>query len=116
MRKLAALSALLFAAPLLAHDFWIEPTTFHPEVGSMVGLSLRVGQGFRGDPVPRMTEKIVKFVLVTPAGAEKPVEGVPGRDPAGIARVGEPGYLVIGYRSQPSSIELPAEKIGRAHV
>ena len=60
-------------APLLAHDFWIEPTTFRPEVGSMVGLSLRVGQDFRGDPVPLMPDKIVKFVTVSAAGVETPV-------------------------------------------
>ena len=102
---------LFFAAgSLFAHDFWIEPTTFRPEVGSTVGLALRVGQGFRGDPVPRMNEKIVKFVLVSPSGAETQIEGIAGRDPAGRARIGTPGYVVAGYRSSPSSLELPADK------
>ena len=110
MKELFAVGALVFAAPLLAHDFWIEPTTFRPEVGSIVGLSLRVGQGFRGDPVPLMPDKIVKFVTVSPAGAETPVGGIPGRDPAGRARVTEQGFLVAGYRSSPSSLELPADK------
>jgi len=110
MRRLIAACTFAVAAPLLAHDFWIEPTTFRPEVGSLVGLGLRVGQGFRGDPVPRMSDKIVKFVLVSPSGAEKPVEGVSGRDPAGVARVPEAGFLVVGYRSSPSRIDLPAEK------
>jgi uncharacterized GH25 family protein len=110
LKKLFAACVFAVAAPLLAHDFWIEPTSFHPEVGSLVGLGLRVGQGFRGDPVPRMNEKIVKFVLVSPSGAEKPVEGISGRDPAGRTRVDEAGYLVVGYRSSPSPIELPAEK------
>ena len=110
MRKLAAICAFGMAAPLFAHDFWIEPASFHPEVGSVVGLSLRVGQGFRGDPVPLNPARIVKFVTVYPAGAETPVDGVPGRDPAGRARVTEPGYVVVGYRSSPSFLELPAEK------
>jgi uncharacterized GH25 family protein len=109
-RLFAAGAFVLAAAPLLAHDFWIEPTTFRPEVGSTVGLSLRVGQGFRGDPVPLMPDKIVKFVTVSSAGAETPVGGIPGRDPAGRARVTEPGYTVAGYRSSPSSLELPADK------
>ena len=111
MKKLLTAAAVLLAAtPLLAHDFWIEPTTFHPEVGSMVGLSLRVGQGFRGDPVPIMPDKIVKFVAVSAAGAEAPAAGIPGRDPAGRARVTEPGFLIAGYRSSPSNLELPADK------
>lgn len=111
MKKLFAACALvLAAAPLLAHDFWIEPTTFHPEVGSMVGLSLRVGQGFRGDPVPLMPDRIVKFVTVSAAGAETTAAGIPGRDPAGRARVTEPGFVISGYRSSPSNLELPADK------
>lgn len=110
MRKLFAAWAFVIAAPLLAHDFWIEPTSFHPEVGSLVGLSLRVGQGFRGDPVPLMPDKIVRFETVSAAGAETPVDGVPGRDPAGMARIAAPGYVVAGYRSSPSYLELPAEK------
>jgi uncharacterized GH25 family protein len=57
-----------------------------------------------------MSEKIVKFVLVSPLGAEKAVEGISGRDPAGVARVNEAGFLVVGYRSSPSRIDLPSEK------
>ena len=111
MKKLlTAVAVVLAATPLLAHDFWIEPTTFHPEVGSMVGLSLRVGQGFRGDAVPLMPDKIVKFVTVSAAGVETAAGGIPGRDPAGRARVAEPGFVIAGYRSSPSSLELPADK------
>jgi uncharacterized GH25 family protein len=110
VRKLVAICAFVLAAPLLAHDFWIEPTGFRPEVGSVVGLSLRVGQGFRGDPVPLNPARIAKFVTVSPAGAETPVDGVPGGDPAGTARIAAPGYVVAGYRSSPSFLELPGDK------
>jgi uncharacterized GH25 family protein len=109
MTLVRAVVLFLAAGRLLAHDFWIEPTSFQPQVGETVAFSLRVGQGFRGDPVPRMSESIEKFVLLSRAG-EKPVEGVPGRDPAGTARIPEPGYLVVGYRSRPRPLELPAEK------
>jgi uncharacterized GH25 family protein len=109
-KLLTAAAVVLAATPLFAHDFWIEPTTFHPEVGSTVGLSLRVGQGFRGDPVPLMPDKIVKFVTVSAAGVETAAGGIPGRDPAGRARVSEPGFVIAGYRSSPSSLELPADK------
>lgn len=109
MRRGAALLPFLAAARLLAHDFWIEPTTYRPQVGETVGLALRVGQGFRGDPVPRRPGLIEKFVAASSAGV-KPVEGVTGRDPAGVARTGEPGWVAVGYRSRPKSHELPAEK------
>lgn len=102
--------ALFFAAaPLLAHDFWIEPSTFHPEVGATVGIALRVGENFHGDPVPRMPGRIRRFVLVSPSG-ETPVEGVDSQDPAGVARISGPGVQVVGYRSNPSRVDLEAEK------
>ncbi|HEY6064954.1 MAG TPA: DUF4198 domain-containing protein [Thermoanaerobaculia bacterium] len=105
----AALVLFFAAARVLAHDFWIEPTTFRPDVGSRVGLALRVGQGFRGDPVPRLPELIEKFVAVS-GGGEQTVGGAPGRDPAGSATIAEPGWIVVGYRSRPKPLELPADK------
>lgn len=102
--------ALFFAAaPLLAHDFWIEPSTFRPDVGATVGIALRVGEGFRGDPVPRMPGRIQRFVLASPSG-ESPVDGVEGQDPAGVARISEPGIQVVGYRSNTSRVDLEAAK------
>ena len=110
MKRLFAVLAFVLAAPLLAHDFWIEPTSFRPEVGSLVGFSLRVGQSFRGDPVPLNPDKVVKFVTLPAAGAETPVDGVPGSDPAGRVRIVAPGYVIAGYRSNPSNLELPPDK------
>jgi hypothetical protein len=109
VKSVFSLALFLAAAPGLAHDFWIEPTSFRPDVGATVGLALRVGQNFRGDPVPRSPESIEKFVAVSRAG-ETPVEGVTGRDPAGIAGISDPGYVVVGYRSRPKPIDLAAEK------
>jgi uncharacterized GH25 family protein len=109
--KVAGLAPVIFlgAARLLAHDFWIEPTSFRPEVGSEVGVGLRVGEHFRGDPVPRATEKIERFIVSSRSG-ERDVEGVPGGDPAGVTRVADRGYLVLGYRSRHSRVDLPADK------
>ena len=92
-----------------AHDFWIEPSTFRPTVGSELAIALRVGEHFRGEPVPRADPRIVKFILASEAG-EKPIEGLPGTDPAGLLRIESPGLLVIGYRSHRSSITLEAER------
>jgi len=102
-------AALLAAAPALAHDFWIEPSSFRPQTPAQVRVALRVGQDFRGDPVPRDDRRILRFVLVGPAG-EAPIPGLPGTDPAGFARVDRPGLYVIGYRSGRTPITLDAEK------
>jgi len=102
----------LSRAPLFAHDLWIEPTTFSPEPGQIVGVRLRVGQDLLGDPLPRDPALVNQFVVEDAAG-RKPVYGRDGADPAGFLRVAMPGLLVIGYHSNPSAIELAAEKFNQ---
>ena len=106
---LLAVASALLTAPTLAHDFWIEPSSFHPPAGSELAVSLRVGEHFRGDPVPRADARIVKFVLSSASG-ESPIGGFPATDPAGLVKVASPGLSLIGYRSQRTAITLEAEK------
>jgi len=96
-------------ASLSAHDMWIDPTTFSPESGQIVGMRLRVGQDLLGDPVPRDPALINQFVVEDGAG-RKPLVGRVGADPAGFLRVATPGLLVIGYHSNPSPVEQTPEK------
>ncbi len=110
MRASVLAAAVVFsAAPALAHDFWMEPSSFRPAVGSSVDVRLLVGEKFKGEPVPRNPAKIVQFVMLGPEG-EAPVLGRPGDDPAGRAIVAAGGVHVIGYRGNRSSIELEAGK------
>jgi len=106
---LVLFTVLAASASLSAHDFWIEPTGFMADVGRIVGVKLRVGQDFHGDPVPRSDELIVDFVVVDASGRRQ-VVGRDGSDPAGLLRVISPGLTVIGYRSRPSAVTLPADK------
>lgn len=96
-------------ASLLAHDMWIEPTSFTPELGRVLGLKLRVGDDFRGEPIPRNDELIERFV-VTDANGSRGVVGRPGADPAGLLRVTATGPMVVGYQSRPNSVLLSASK------
>jgi uncharacterized GH25 family protein len=98
---------LLFTlAPLaFAHDFWIEPSTFHPAPGQTVLVSLRVGQSFAGDPVPRSAQLIDSFTV-----NDKPILGFENHDPAGFFRADNGSVSMIGYRSKPSPLELDAAK------
>jgi uncharacterized GH25 family protein len=105
-------SILLSVTPLAAHDMWIEPMTFSPEAGEIVGVRLRVGQDFLGDPIPRDPALINQFV-VEDAEGRKPVVGRTGADPAGFVRAAMPGVLVIGYRSNPSAVAQTAEKFNQ---
>lgn len=98
----------LFAVSARAHDFWIEPTTYRPAGGETVYLSLRVGESFAGDPVPRSSRRIESFTM-RDAGGEREVEGIENGDPAGMITAGKTP-AVIGYHSRFSEVELPREK------
>jgi len=108
MKRLAAL-ALLLASPAAAHDFWIEPSTFHPAAGERITVSFRVGQQLLGDPVARAPELIDRFFIRGNLD-ERPVVGRGGMEPAGIAFVSGPGLHWIGYQSNASPLTLDAKK------
>jgi uncharacterized GH25 family protein len=103
---------LVSGAPLLAHDMWIEPATFSPQTGDIVGVKLRVGQDLLGDPLPR-DPKLIKSFVVEDAEGRKPLVGRTGADPAGYLRITAPGMHVVGYSSNPSQVELGAEKFNQ---
>ncbi|NOT58551.1 MAG: DUF4198 domain-containing protein [Deltaproteobacteria bacterium] len=113
LRVSLTVAVIAFSSPLLcAHDMWIEPTTFSPAPGQMIGVRLRVGQDLLGDPLPRDAARINQFVVEDGAG-RKPVVGRHGTDPAGFLRVTAPGLFVIGYHSHPSAVELTADKFNQ---
>jgi hypothetical protein len=104
-----AIFVALLAVRAAAHDFWIEPSTFHPMVGDRVTAALRVGQKLAGDPLPKIPPLIDRFVLRGSAG-ERPVVGRAGADPAGIAFITEGGLHWIGYQSNPYPVALEGAK------
>jgi uncharacterized GH25 family protein len=115
LRRLGLLvvtAIVLWRVPLVAHDMWIEPTTFSPELGQIVSVRLRVGQDLLGDPLP-LDPSLVNQFLVRDAAGVRPVVRRDGGDPAGLLRVATPGMLVIGYRSNPSAIEMAADKFNQ---
>lgn len=114
MKRLAIVVAaiILSGGSLAAHDMWIEPMTFSPEAGEIVGVRLRVGQDLLGDPMARDPALIDQFV-VQDAEGRKPVVGRSGADPAGFVRAATPGVLIIGYRSNPSPLVQTPEKFNQ---
>ncbi|MGH9424590.1 MAG: DUF4198 domain-containing protein, partial [Thermoanaerobaculia bacterium] len=101
---------LLVACHAFAHDFWIEPSTFHPAAGDRVTAALRVGQKLSGDPLPRIPSLIERFIIKGENGVEGPMIGRTGADPAGIALISDPGLHWIGYQSTPYPVALEAQK------
>ena len=103
---------VLSSAALSAHDMWIEPTTFAPAIGEIVGVKLRVGENLLGDPLAVDPALVNQFLVADTAG-EAPVVRRDGSDPAGLLRVASPGLRIIGYRSNPSAVETSADKFNQ---
>jgi hypothetical protein len=97
---------------LLAHDMWIEPTSYRPEIGRIMALRLRVGQDFLGDPLPRVPPLIERFVVADGDG-ERAVVGRDGADPAGLFLPAKPGLVLVGYHSKPSPVVLTPQKFNQ---
>jgi uncharacterized GH25 family protein len=106
------LAIFLAAIRLSAHDFWIEPASFAPQAGQILSVRLRVGQDMMGDPVPRDSSLVKEFVAAD-AGGRKPLVGRDGSDPAGYLRVDGMGLTVIGYSSNPSTVDMTADKFNQ---
>ena len=109
---LVIVAALAMTQRSSAHDLWIEPSAYTPAPGRIVGVRLRVGQDFIGDPVARDPALIERFVSVTPA-ATTPVPGQDGNDPAGLIRPTADGLVILAYSSKPFPIVLPPEKFAQ---
>ncbi|MCC7293145.1 MAG: DUF4198 domain-containing protein [Phycisphaerales bacterium] len=97
------------AAPARSHDLWLEPSTFSAKVNELIHVSIRVGEHFKGEPVPRDPARIERFVMLGPEG-ERPVAGKEGDEPAGMTRAGQAGVHAIGYVTYGVHLELEAEK------
>jgi hypothetical protein len=110
IRTLSLLSALGWLTPAQAHDFWIEPASFRPAVGTEVPLRLFVGQDFVGEPTVYLPDTFERYVVVGPDG-ERHIAGIPGDDPAGRFTVVRPGAHVVAYRSTLFTVtfDTPAE-------
>jgi len=108
-RWLTLVSIFLCSASLSAHEFWIEPSTFAPTPGKIIGIRARVGNGVLGDPVPR-DPSLLQELIVDAGSGPTPVVGRDGADPAGLLRIAANGLHVVGYLGKPTPVELPAAK------
>lgn len=108
-RSALTLLGLMLAGPAMAHDFWIEPSSFRPAPGERVAVRLRVGENLKGDPVPRNPGRIERFAAVGPAG-EAEATGVEGVDPAGWVSPAGSGLHWLVFDSNHASLEQTGPK------
>lgn len=104
-----AVCAALPIAPVWAHDFWIEPSAFRPQVGDSVAIRLREGEHLVGELLPLVPATVRRFTA-TVGGVPLQWQRHEGHDPAASVHIGKAGLLVLGYHSRAYRIDLPAEK------
>ncbi len=92
-----------------AHDFWIEPASYQPNLGVTLPVRLLVGEALSGSPYRRNPAHLKEFFLAGSSG-RKLIEGGPGSEPAGFVLIEEPGSLLLGYQSTHNLIELEADR------
>lgn len=109
--RLLLLPALLGSAGVaFAHDFWVRPTNWTPEVNNAVLLELCVGDHFLGETRPRDEAYVTRFV-VRHGETVGDVKALPGRaEPAGFFKPEAKGVHFIGYEGKPRYLELDGVK------
>lgn len=114
----AVVSSLLLPWPLLAHEFWIEPSSFQPELNKSITADLLVGTDFLGVSEIYVPDQIEVFALLGPM-ADKPINrtkitGRYGDRPAATMAINKTGLYVILHQTAPVYLTyLAANKFDR---
>jgi len=101
----AIVGSLLLPCPLWAHEFWIEPSSFQPELNNNITVDLVVGTDFLGISEIYVPDKIEVFELLGPI-ADKPIyrskiTGRYGDRPAATMALSKNGLYIILHQTAP---------------
>ena len=95
----------------LAHEFWLQPASFRVAAGTVVHLKLVVGENFTGNPWPRPTRRVRRFVRYGPGDAADSTDLRPALLADSLApalRCPTPGTHLLALTSRLAYLELPA--------
>lgn len=104
MRLLVSLvTATFFAAPVLAHEFWIEPDHFQVKKGDVVSANFVNGQEFMGSPLSWFDRRTRRSETRINGGTSD-YAGRDGDQPAVTLEAQEDGLLSIIHETKRSRI------------
>jgi len=101
--------SLTASAHAFAHDFWIELSSSRVTDGSPLTVTLRSGDSFSGERIPRPEDSLSNFVCVSDIG-RTPIPGIPRRNPAGAFRAQGSGTQLVACVSTRREITLTPEQ------
>ena len=94
---------MLLAAPVHAHELWIEPLNWQPALEGRFEADLVNGQLFDGLKLPYLPKGFSRFEIVAGEAAVQ-VDGRVGDSPAIVAPMPQDGLAVVVYQSTPSTV------------
>ena len=109
--RLAILAALAFAAPALAHDFWVQPNAFAVAPDAPLPFTLQVGHGKDRVRWGGAVTRIVRFADIGPRGetdrrASLHLGGA--ADDGSLALDGDGVHVVVLATDQGAKNDLPS--------
>lgn len=92
-----------------AHEFWLEPRTHRPEVGTVLSVDTYVGHAVLPELLPRDTNLLESFRLHC-GDQETPLVGRAGGTPAGMVRAPSEGTAWVSYVSRPTLLTMESDR------
>jgi len=110
----ALLVALVLATPVLSHDFWLIPSSFHLAPGSELTVHGQTSSDFPTSLSAVTKDRIASAQLITPSGQQDVADlGVSGTSLRLGMRVREVGQAVVAVAIHPRSIPESPESFRR---
>jgi len=111
MKKWIFSSLLVLVSTAQAHEFWMTPDRFSPPENAPVKLSLRVGEGFLGEPVGFGQPMAISLRWHSLRGAKDLTARLPATEQGAVALAFDrPGAQIVALDTQPVTTELSADK------
>ena len=103
MRCLALIFSLI-AAPVAAHEFWIEPVEYQVSAETNLEANIVNGQEFEGVTLSYLPQRFVNFALFAGDGSTR-VDGRPGDLPALQQEPVAEGLNIVAYQAKNATVD-----------
>lgn len=112
MRSKILLLLLFFylGTSVSAHEFWLEPETFHPKAKTTVPINIKVGMNFEGGLWKGDLKNITRMPVVSGTSKDSLLPKLGLQQAIVRWQPPAPGQYLLGLINKSSFIELEAEK------
>ena len=107
-RQIFLVTTLLAAQPVLAHDFWLQPSTFRLASGDQTEFSIQVGHGSLRQPAGIAPERVLTLKTIGPAGSVDERKSLLGKIQNFSIKFPKPGTYIVEMETNHASSDLPA--------